>query len=216
MLISPLPRRVACGILVLAAVVGTLSSAHPAHGQGVPSIGGSVQSNRASISAGSGANLHGVLSVNIASGGNNQQIGSVVIANGATANSGATITQRLVSSARGSSPASATIGANAFSGARGLISINVAAGNDNQEANIAVVGAAFNGSAASDAVLAQTRASSIDNASGAVAAHGSDEAAVAPSAFSNSQGLLQVNVIAGERNSSANIFALTVSAGGKM
>ena len=175
-----------------------------------------MQSNRASISAGSGANLHGVLSVNIASGGNNQQIGSVVIANGATANSGATITQRLVSSARGSSPASATIGANAFSGARGLISINVAAGNDNQEANIAVVGAAFNGSAASDAVLAQTRASSIDNASGAVAAHGSDEAAVAPSAFSNSQGLLQVNVIAGERNSSANIFALTVSAGGKM
>ena len=216
MLTNIFPRRAAIGTLVLAAIVGGLATARPAYGQALQSPGIDAQSNQATISAGSGSKANGVLSMNIASGDNNQQIGAVVVASGGSSQAEAGVSQRLLSSSRSTLPASAAIGDDAFAGARGLISINVAAGNDNQEANVAVLGAGFDGPAASDALLAQTRASTDSDQSKKVPARGSDAAAIAPSAFGNSQGLLQVNLIAGERNSSANIFALTMSAGGPM
>ena len=193
-------------------VSGGLLFSHPASGQSTPLD--SAYDDRATLNASSGTNAQGLFSVNIASGNNNQQLQAVVIVEGNSSLAAPNIRQRLDKASSGGGASTAYLGADAFSGAKGLIGINVSAGNDNQEANLALIGIGTNGSAATDALLSQTRASTENSQPRNGASPKIDSAKVEPSAFGNSQGLLQVNLIAGERNSSANVFALTMSAGG--
>lgn len=169
---------------------------------------------QADIGPSSNSGNRGVLGVNIASGNNNQQAGAIVIAEGHAALSSGAVVQFLDSPNSGGSASAASIGDGAFSAGNGLASVNVAAGNDNQQANLALFGLGTS-LATSDALLAQVRgAPEIEN-NQTVANRHDDTAVLAPSAFGDSRGLMQVNLTAGERNSSANIFTLTVSAGGE-
>ena len=206
------PLRFTIGLTTLAMISGGLLFSHPASGQSTPLDG--TYDNRASLNDSSGTNAQGLLSVNIASGNNNQQLQAVVIVEGNSSLATPSIRQRLDKASGGGGASAAYLGANAFNGAKGLIGINVSAGNDNQEANLALIGIGTNGSAATDALLSQTRASTENSQPENGVSPKTDSAKVEPSAFGNSQGLLQVNLIAGERNSSANVFALTMSAGG--
>jgi hypothetical protein len=92
-----------------------------------------------------------------------------------------------------------------------MIAVNLAAGSDNQQANLAIVAIGLEGRAATDAMLSQTRASSEPGGDLKVAAVGNYATDISPGAFAGSSGLVQVSLVGGERNTSANVFALTVA-----
>jgi hypothetical protein len=155
----------------------------------------------------------GRIAVNIASGNGNQQLGTLVVANGQMA-AGASAVHQHQGGTSGDGATFAVIESGAFAGMRGAISVNVAAGSANQEANIAIIATGLEGRTASDLLLSQTRSSAQPVGGPIQPSAPNDVAKLAPDAFEGSQGLIQVNLIGGERNSSANTFALNVSAGG--
>lgn len=161
--------------------------------------------------AGSGSS--GRIAANLAAGTNNQQANSAVVALGGTALSQGSISQRMLASGARNGSVSAAIEGGAFAASSGLLAINIVAGSDNQQANLAVIAIGIEGQAATDAMLSQSRAS--QQPSGDLAEPNSPEAStgISAAAFQGSSGLVQVNLIGGERNSSANTFALTVAAG---
>ena len=94
-------------------------------------------------------------------------------------------------------------------------SITITAGTQNQSANLAALAIGQNG-ALSDQMLSQTRAPTGPSGGTAPATTGpNDIIAIDDDAFGRGSGLLQANLIGGERNSSANTFSLTVTAGGQ-
>jgi hypothetical protein len=111
-------------------------------------------------------------------------------------------------------PAAALIEGDSFADSSGLIRVNVAGGSDNQQANLAAIAIGFEGGALVDSMLSQTR-SSQEPAGGPVDPEASQnlETGIGAEAFENSSGIVQVSLIGGERNSSANTFALTVPGG---
>lgn len=161
--------------------------------------------------AGSGSS--GRIAANLAAGTNNQQANSAVVALGGTALSQGSISQRMLASEARNGSVSAAIEGDAFAASSGLLALNIVAGSDNQQANLAVIAIGIEGQAATDAMLSQSRAS--QQPSGDLADPHSPEAStgISAAAFQGSSGLVQVNLIGGERNSSANTFALTVAAG---
>lgn len=167
------------------------------------------------INGGSFPGAQGNIAVNATAGVNNQQANVAVIAKGNTAVGAAAIIQALdTTDPSGSRQMSALIADGAFANSSGLIAINVSAGNDNQQGNLALLSVAGTGAALGDLVLSQSRASRdpVTSATGtADVADGS--AMVAPGAFENSSGVVQLNIIGGERNSSSNLFALSISDG---
>lgn len=161
--------------------------------------------------AGSGS--QGRVAANLAAGTNNQQANSAVVALGGTALAQGSISQRMLASGAANGSVSAVIEGSAFAASSGLLALNIVAGSDNQQANLAVIAIGIEGQAATDAMLSQSRAS--QQPSGDLAEPLSPEAStgISAGAFQGSAGLVQVNLIGGERNSSANTFALTVAAG---
>jgi hypothetical protein len=161
-----------------------------------------------------GGEATGRMAVNVASGNNNQQANVGVIASGDTAIAGGALFQSIHSSGPLAGNRTARIEGDAFAGMSGMIAVNVVAGSDNQQANLAVFALGFEGAAVTDATLGQARAS--HEPTGAT---GEDTEApeiatgISQGAFQGSSGLVQVNLIGGERNSSANVFALTVAGG---
>ncbi len=162
------------------------------------------------VPANTAAASSGRIAVNIAAGDNNQQLGDAVIAIGDIALVTETVAQRLSGPAPTDHITNITIEDGAFAGANGLTSINITAGSQNQMANLAVL-AIGNSSAMSDQLLEQTRAP-IEPKGGSPegALPSNDRIAVGDTAFGNGNGLIQVNLIGGEGNSSANTFALSI------
>lgn len=162
------------------------------------------------IDTNTGAGTSGRLAVNIASGTNNQQIGDAIIALGGIAVVTETLGQHINGSAPQDRSTSIIIGDGAFAGTTGLASINITAGAQNQMANLTAI-AVGNSGVMTDQLLEQSRASIQPNGGiqeGPLPSN--DTVAIGDSAFGDGSGLIQVNLIGGEGNSSANTFALNV------
>ena len=166
------------------------------------------------VEDGEGSGNSGRLAVNLAAGTVNQQLNDAAVAVGTVAMVG----QHDIQTIRGSDHPSDTatrlvIGEDAFSDNHGLVSVNVTAGTANQSANLARLAIGTSG-ALSDSSLEQSRALTEPNGAPVGKAGESNDAVdIGDGAFGESSGLLQVNLIGGERNSSANTFSLNVSAG---
>lgn len=167
------------------------------------------------VSEGEGSDNQGRVAVNIAAGTQNQQIGSAVVAIGDLPIAVHDALQQIDAADPNDRRTQIQIGPGAFSNNGGMASINIAAGIQNQSANLATL-TVGNSGVVSDQMLAQTSAplqpvqalaEGPDNPN--------DTVSVNESAFGGNSGLVQVNLVGGERNSSANTFALNVSAGGK-
>jgi hypothetical protein len=178
-----------------------------------------------------GVGASGVVGVNAAAGVFNQQANSGVIADGDLAVAVNSVSQNLVNNSWGaSSPPDplpegytppcevaqdachqkAFISGNSFAFATGVIGVNGAAGAENQQANLFTIG--IEGQVASLEMLSQTRASQ-EPAGNLDVPTEQKTANIESTAFDSAVGLVQVNLTAGERNSSANLFALTVAGG---
>ena len=155
------------------------------------------------------AGASGRLAVNLASGTGNQEINSALVAVGDVA-LGTSVVRQVTGLADPRDRAThVALEGDAFAGSTGLVSVNITAGIQNQAANIAVLSIGNHG-AISDQLLEQTRAPTEPNGSSGGAGLRNDVVEVSDDAFRNSSGLIQVNLIGGERNSSANTFALSV------
>lgn len=152
----------------------------------------------------------GRIAINIAAGTSNQEANSGVLAHGGTALINGAIHQVMKGSGATGGDAIATIGTNALANASGMVAINVAAGRENQLGNLAVVAIGIEAVAATESMLAQTRASQQPTGSIDPSSPDAHVADLSATAFSGSSGLVQSNLIGGERNSSSNTFALTM------
>lgn len=158
---------------------------------------------------GTAQGAEGRLAVNIASGTENQQMNDAALAAGNVVSVSSVAVQHLDGNSTADRSTRIELAGAAFANSHGLASINITAGSQNQSANQAVI-AVGNYGAISDALLAQSRASTEPSGlTGGVDAR-NDHVVVSDDAFRDSSGLIQVNLIGGERNSSANTFALTV------
>lgn len=172
-------------------------------------------SDTATLHGNAFTNARGAVSVNAAAGNNNQQANIAVIGNGRVAIASAALVQThdTVSEAR-DRIFSAGIEDGAFANASGLIAVNVVAGGDNQQGNLAVISTGLVGNVATDAILSQSQASvsrlQSDTDSATVATAQTD---LGEGTFENSSGIVQLSIIGGERNASSNLFALSVSGG---
>lgn len=166
------------------------------------------------VAAGEGSGNTGRVAVNVAAGNNNQQAGAAAIAIGGTAIAGGSVQQAMDRIGGADRPTAITIGAGAFSDNQGLVSINLTAGHQNQSANLAALAIGTLG-VVTDQMLAQSSAPTKPAGPSVPSLDApNDVIAVDDSAFGGNSGLVQVNLVGGERNSSANTFALNVSAGG--
>lgn len=159
------------------------------------------------------ANSQGAVSVNAAAGVNNQQANVAVIANGRVVLTAASLLQALDSATdNGDRLTSARIEDGAFANSSGLIAVNVAAGADNQQGNLALISTALGGQILTDITLSQTRGSQQPTGlPGSSSSDSGDQTSLGPGTFANSSGIVQVSLIGGERNASSNLFALSVS-----
>lgn len=155
----------------------------------------------------------GRISINLAAGTGNQQIAAAAVAVGKIAAIEGVARQSILTSSESDEATAISIPAGAFTGNSGLLSINISAGSLNQSANLAQL-AVGNIAAMSDQLLEQSRASTEPSGgTGAAATSPNDAIALGESAFGDNRGLVQINLIGGERNSSANIFQLSMSTG---
>lgn len=159
----------------------------------------------------------GVLGVNLATGDANQQANVRGFAAGARAAVSAKAGQsRAGQSATAPASATARIGGHALGGASGLISINQASGTANLELNTAGVVVAQQGThgASADRWLADVCACTREatpTAAGQPASGSRRQAAlVEASALEGTQGVVQLNQVAGSGNVTANQLALDV------
>ena len=167
------------------------------------------------VTGSEGSGNAGRVAINLAAGNRNQQIGAAVIAMGAHPVAVASTVQTRDTSDPTDRATRITIGADAFSSNSGMLSVNIAAGSQNQSANLAVLAIATTG-VVSDQMLAEASAPTRPAGSSAQGLDTPNDAiAIDGGAFAGNEGLVQVNLVGGERNSSANTFALSVSAGGE-
>ncbi len=159
------------------------------------------------------AHSEGRIGVNAASGEFNQQVNSAAIAIGDAAFATNSVQQHIGENSSSPSDAqSASITGTAFSDSHGALAINGVAGSENQQANLAAIGIGIEGPVVSLDVLSQTR-SSQEPAGYQNEPDLTKHAEIGPDAFEQSSGLVQVNLTAGEGNSSANLFALSITEG---
>lgn len=167
------------------------------------------------VSEGEGSDNHGRIAVNIAAGKQNQQIGSAVVAIGELPIAIHDVLQQIDAADPNDRRTQILVGPGAFSNNSGMASINIAAGIQNQSANLATL-TVSNSGVVSDQMLAQTSAPLQPVQSLAQGTESPDDTiSINETAFGGNSGLVQVNLVGGERNSSANTFALNVSAGGE-
>ncbi len=156
----------------------------------------------------------GVRHINIAAGNQNQQVNVAAISAGGFAASAATVTQTTDQPALPEARTySALISDDAFAGSYGLTAVNIAAGSRNQQANVALIATGLEGRVATNAALAQTRASSEPHGAGDLATASQFKAQIDPTAFRDSSGIVQVSLIGGTGNASANVAVLSMEAG---
>ena len=157
----------------------------------------------------------GRIAINIAAGDGNQQLGAATVAIGEIAITGQNAAQLIDTNSTRDRATSITIGAGALSNNSGMVSLNLTAGTHNQSANMATL-AIGNSGVVSDQMLAQSSAPTDPAGPSAQALQPSnDRIDIDDAAFAGNSGLVQMNVVGGERNSSANTFALNISAGGE-
>lgn len=205
-------RRAALGALAL--ILSTALAAQDVPPAPEPASGDAPAIDEVVVPGGSAAGSSGRVAVNIAAGDTNQQLGSAVIAIGDIAAITETAHQRMTAGAPDDHATSITVEDGAFSGLNGLTSINITAGTQNQMANLAAL-AIGNSGAMSDQLLEQSRAPIEPNGGtpdGSLPAN--DQIAIGDTAFGDGNGLIQVNLIGGEGNSSANTFALAIASEG--
>lgn len=160
-----------------------------------------------------GEAIIGAGTINVASGIHNQQANIGVIALGDVAASNAFVAQH-GQQAIGSTQTSVSLAPGAFAGSSGWLALSASAGNANQHANIAIFAFGSGASLASDSRLSQARAP-IEPAGGPIAPTASQDRSVAigDAALAGSRGLVQVSLVGGDANTSANSFALTYDPG---
>lgn len=159
-----------------------------------------------------GGTATGVVAVNSASGNNNEQANAGIVAVGGIAVSRGSVTQSAANNSGPSGLDQANIADGAFANSSGMIAVNGVSGNDNQQANVAALAFGTQTAAAADALLTQTRASTEPTGgTAAPTAPAGRSATIGDGAFANSQGLVQVSLIGGDRNTSANTFAMSVA-----
>lgn len=162
-----------------------------------------------------GAGQSGRLAVNIAAGSLNQQASSLVLAQGEVAATRERLTQRSDAGEAEDRATRIVLCDGVFAGHSGAASINITAGTGNQSANLASIAIGQAG-ALSDQMLEQARAPIEPSGGPTTTASGRyDFIDIDDGAFAGGSGVLQANLIGGERNSSANTFSLAVTAGGQ-
>lgn len=175
--------------------------------------GGAAQAASDTVTV-QGGTVSGSGTVNVAAGNTNQQTNAAVIASGGAASALATVTQSMGDAADSTGKLAATVAPSSFAGSSGWLAINGAAGSGNQQANLAIIALGTTGAAMSDTALSQARASHEPTGGPDRGAAANDRTvAIGDGAFADSSGLVQVSLIGGDRNSSANILALTATAG---
>lgn len=192
----------------------SLAAISPAHAQQEPGAEYPAIQDQVVIAPGVGGNVDGRLAVNIASGSGNQEVNDAVIAIGDIALGGSPVQQLITGGDESDRITKISVQENAFSNISGLASINIAAGTKNQAANLAALAIGNNG-ALTDQLLSQSRASINPSGSTGGTDIPNDQIEIGDDSFRDVSGLIQVNLIGGERNSSANTFSLNVSAGGQ-
>ena len=166
------------------------------------------------VAEGSTSGNSGRIAVNVAAGSQNQQAGSAVIAIGDIPIGANAVSQHIATPDMTDRRTAVVVGPGALSNNSGLLSVNLSAGNQNQSANLATLTIGTSG-VVSDQMLAQTSApTNPAGQSGPGLEAPNDAIAIDDSALAGNSGLVQINLVGGERNSSANTFALNVSAGG--
>jgi hypothetical protein len=161
-----------------------------------------------------GGTVTGTGTVNAAAGNTNQQANAALISSGGMATGFATIFQSMDDAPDSTGRLAATVAPDSFAGSSGWLAINGAAGSGNQQANLAIIALGTTGAALSDTALSQARASHVPTGGPDEQAATTDRSvAIGGGAFANSSGLVQVSLIGGDRNSSANILALSASGG---
>ncbi|WFL75948.1 hypothetical protein P7228_07975 [Altererythrobacter arenosus] len=166
------------------------------------------------VAEGSTSGNSGRIAVNVAAGSQNQQAGSAVIAIGDIPIGANAVSQHIATPDMTDRRTAVAVGPGALSNNSGLLSVNLSAGNQNQSANLATLTIGTSG-VVSDQMLAQTSApTNPAGQSGPGLEAPNDAIAIDDSALAGNSGLVQINLVGGERNSSANTFALNVSAGG--
>jgi hypothetical protein len=184
-----------------------LSLAAPAFAQALPPA--NAAEDIVGINGSDGGST-GRTAVNAAAGNRNQQANVAVIAIGETAvTTGAVVQSSDALAVSPSAYKSATITENAFANSSGMVAVAVTAGSANQQANLAVFGIGNAGRAVTDAMLSQARAQSSPGPVSEDSAAPEIVTGVSPGAFAGSVGLVQLTLVGGDRNSSANIFVLT-------
>ena len=155
------------------------------------------------------AGVSGRLAVNIASGSGNQQLNGAVLAIGDVALATASAQQIMLGTDARDRTTRIALTGDVFARTSGMAAINITAGIQNQAANLAALSIGHY-EALSDQLLAQSRASTEPSGSTGGTGDRNDSIEISQTAFRDSSGLIQVNLIGGERNSSSNIFVLSV------
>jgi hypothetical protein len=161
-----------------------------------------------------GGAVLGVAAANVAAGDGNQQANVGLIAMGEKGLSIGSVAQTTSRPAAAAQTASAQSGIadGAFGGSSGWIATNIAAGSANQQANIAAIAIGVSGQALTADMLSQTRAPSTKEDVVKIGDKPADLAThIGDGAFAGSSGLVQVNVAAGDGNTSANVFGLSIA-----
>ena len=163
------------------------------------------------------AGADGAITVNMTAGDLNQQANLLGIANGTNAHIAINARQQhSANQVLGDGPmdASATIGGQALSGARGVAMINQASGAGNATLNVVTATLAQQGiRETNDEALAASGALASAGGQGAVnsgRSAGTRRVAVEASALQGFDGVLQLNQIAGSGNATANQLSISV------
>lgn len=169
-----------------------------------------AQADTATVQGGS---VSGAGNVNVAAGDSNQQINAAILSIGGNSIGIASVAQTTGDAPDSKGRLVANIAPGTFAGSAGWLAINGVAGSGNQQANIAVIALGTTGAALGDTALSQARASHEPTGGpDGQAAKQDRSVAIGDGAFANSSGLVQVSLIGGDRNSSANILTLAAAA----
>ena len=169
-----------------------------------------ASNNNATIND-SGANYHGNVSLNQASGDQQQQVNIRAIAIGTETRTTTSVTQKLNTPADPSLNARATIGGNSFSNGSGVIGINQSAGANNQMVNAVRIGISAQPQGIDDSALSQQNVALLPDSGTASPASGSRQIVTSDQAFTGSRGVVQLNQSAGVGNRMANTLNIRVA-----
>ena len=160
-----------------------------------------------------GGASNGVVAANVAAGNANQQANVGFVAVGLNGHAIGVVAQAMTNPpVAADGAAQADIADNAFAGSSGWMAANVAAGNANQQANVAGIAIGLEGQTLTTAMLSQSRASlAKTDASDDDQAPSDYATRIGDGAFEASSGLVQLNLAAGDNNTSANVFGLSIA-----